>query len=827
MRRRLWAAVIIGAAVGLTVVLGFRPFVVARLQSRARALGARVEVAHVAPTWAGVRLRGVRVEIDDVPGLTVEVGEMVVGWTSQRPQTIRGVRVRAVGAVGELWREVESWRGKYLASSGAEGSHLELPPVDIDWQDAVDDPEAEVHASGVSLERPAGLLRVAVSKLAGRLLDVSFTADGFGLALTKGDGAYRVAELTTASLTFGLDSDSLAKVASGAGLPRLGPEPSPPNSGATPSGTAASAGSAAPVASGKASHPSAGATEAAVPQPDESSLARLRRAAMLRRGLVSLAEKIDSLLASDARVRLEGMRASVALAGERLLLGPGALTIERSEGSVVVALVPDGDTSPAASGEGHDAGETREPSLTFSLRVPLQRASDQSLAVEVRGGPVHLSTLGIREGELGLRDVERASVESEARVVLSADAEVVKLDGHGKLHGVGFFHPKIAGEPLRGMDLAWSAEAEGRLDGSALRVEAAEIDLGELRLLVHGSYQHGEGHALDLTFEVPLVSCQRAFESLPASLVPTLEGMRFAGTVSIKGAARFDTARIDKDYAVDWDGSNSCRVVHAPVAVDVQRFHEPFRKVVYAPDGHEEEVEFGPGTPGWAPYRGISRYMEGAVLTTEDGRFFRHKGFDKEAIVNSIRENLKVGRFQRGASTISMQLAKNLYLRRTKTISRKLEELVLTMYLEQELTKQEMMELYLNVVEFGPMVYGVGPAARHYFHTSAAGLSLGQAMYLSSVLPSPLTHHFGAGGAVSPGWMRKLRSYMKVLHRIKRISDEELDQGLRETVVYGSPSAMSPPDDADAGGITPSEGADPYGDDDEEQAPTWAGPDGP
>jgi membrane peptidoglycan carboxypeptidase len=110
------------------------------------------------------------------------------------------------------------------------------------------------------------------------------------------------------------------------------------------------------------------------------------------------------------------------------------------------------------------------------------------------------------------------------------------------------------------------------------------------------------------------------------------------------------------------------------------------------------------------------------------------------------------------------------------------------MYLEQELTKEQILELYLNVVEFGPMVYGIGPAARHYFSASARELSLGQALYVSSIMPNPKIQHFGAGGAVSETWMSYLRKLMKIARDRDNLNDEELDEGLRETVVRGSPT---------------------------------------
>jgi hypothetical protein len=265
-----------------------------------------------------------------------------------------------------------------------------------------------------------------------------------------------------------------------------------------------------------------------------------------------------------------------------------------------------------------------------------------------------------------------------------------------------------------------------------------------------------------------------------------------AGSFALRGKADIDTANLDRAFFLDWEASNTCRVTEAPASLDVKRFSQPFRRMVYTPEGTQTEIESGPGTPGWAPFSAISKFLPVAVQTTEDGGFFRHHGFDAEAIRNSIRENLRKKRFVRGASTISMQLAKNLYLDRTKNIARKLQEAVLTQYLEQELTKEQILELYFNIVELGPMIYGVGPASRHYFNAPAGDLSLGQALYLSTLLPNPKQQHFGAGGAVTPQWMGFLHKLMRIAHTRKRLSDDELEEGLRETVVRGAPPLLSP-----------------------------------
>ncbi len=553
-----------------------------------------------------------------------------------------------------------------------------------------------------------------------------------------------------------------------------------------------------PVATGSASSapgalpPPAGEIAPVKPKP-HTVHPRVRAARMLHAFMGQLGQRIDGLLEADATVMVGGATAKLGIGDDELNLGPGTLSVVREGGDLVVALEPQ-----LSSEDGSFA-----KSLTFSVRIPLAKgsegepAAERPITGELRGGPVWLALLGVKDGDLGLQDVAQTSLESDARVVLPPDGQTISVDGRGKLHNLSISSKRLAASPLQGVELAWRTRLEAQLDGSSFRVREAEVDLGNIRALLSGTYdRQGEHHKVDVRFEVPIVSCQRTFDSLPEAMVPKLLGMRFAGTLALRGHARFDTGDLDEHYDVDWDGSNSCRIVEAPAELHVTRFNSRFKKLIYTPKAEEQDGWFGPGSDHWVPLSNISHYMVGAVLTTEDGRFFRHRGFDQEAIVNSIRENLKARRFVRGASTISMQLAKNLYLARTKTISRKLQEAILTMYLEQELTKEEMMELYLNVIEYGSMVYGVGPAARHYFNTTPGSLSLGQSLYLASILADPKKQYFGSGGAVTPNHMSYLHKLMKIVNKIGRISDEELEHGLRETVVFGSPAPqLAPPED--------------------------------
>jgi monofunctional glycosyltransferase len=139
----------------------------------------------------------------------------------------------------------------------------------------------------------------------------------------------------------------------------------------------------------------------------------------------------------------------------------------------------------------------------------------------------------------------------------------------------------------------------------------------------------------------------------------------------------------------------------------------------------------------WVPLSQISRHLIHAVVAAEDPKFFGHEGFDWEAIRESAEADLKKGRFARGGSTITQQLAKNLYFTTHKSITRKLRELVVARWLEQDLSKGRILELYLNVIEWGDGVYGCEAAARRYYGKAASALDAQQAAGLAAMIPSP------------------------------------------------------------------------------------------
>jgi monofunctional biosynthetic peptidoglycan transglycosylase len=142
----------------------------------------------------------------------------------------------------------------------------------------------------------------------------------------------------------------------------------------------------------------------------------------------------------------------------------------------------------------------------------------------------------------------------------------------------------------------------------------------------------------------------------------------------------------------------------------------------------------------WKPLDSISANLKNAVLIAEDAAFFQHEGLDFDEIREAIKINAEKMEFARGASTITQQLAKNLYLSPSKNPVRKLKELLLTMSLERRLTKRRIFEIYLNVIEWGDGVYGAEAAARTYFGKSCSDLSDGEAAALAAVIINPLRY---------------------------------------------------------------------------------------
>lgn len=744
------SGVLVGGA-----ALSFGSLVRARAVSAAARRGVELDVGRVRPGLTGIWLKDVTVRAEKLPGVTAHLDALRVrvGWgLGLSGLELHGAQIELRGEADALQRQWAAFRAERAdEESDAPGRapRIAADGVDLTW--FVRSGEPAQHAWGLSYERDGAVERAAAELV--RLHDANLDVEARRprATLRRAGTAPKIVGATARQLE-SLQADGLE-------VSITASEPKAPTPNKDPK---------------KSSF-----------KPDP------QRGPRLRALLGELSAVVSRSLPDGAGLNLEGVALHYHSGEDTLNFGPSTLRVLRFGAQVDWSLAP----KPDASGT----------PLELKLSLPV---AEGDIKAQLRGGPVSLRSLGVREGDFGLIGVELATLQATADVMLAGDGSVLTFSGNGVLDNVSLKRKELSPTPLSGIHAAFRARGSASLDGAKLELEDGELALGEVRVQGSGKlFRSDRGTQLRWTGGVPLAACQAFLDATPRGLTPLLTGLRMTGTFAVQTALDFDSER-PSDTRVKLSVANDCQIQQITPELSPKRFATYWRREVKGPNKQPIEVESGPGSPDWVPFDAISPYMETAVMVCEDGHFPYHRGFDFEAMQNSIRDNLNQGRFARGASTISMQLAKNLYLSREKTLGRKLQEAVLTQLLEQELSKQQLMELYLNVIEYGPGVYGIGPAAKYYFNKRPSELTLAQSLYIASILSNPERQHFDPDGKVSLGWTRYLQKLMHIAKKIGHISEEQLATGLTEQVAFHvadtgatMPAGSFPADGAD----TPSE----------------------
>ena len=241
-----------------------------------------------------------------------------------------------------------------------------------------------------------------------------------------------------------------------------------------------------------------------------------------------------------------------------------------------------------------------------------------------------------------------------------------------------------------------------------------------------------------LSIHKPTFPSQLMFESLPKGLFNNLEGIETKGNISyhldffvdlaLPDSLKFYSELKPEGFKIQHYGKTNLAFINDAFEYTAFEAGEPIRTFMV-----------GPENPNFRSFSQIPDFLKYALLTSEDGWFFFHQGFVPDAFRESIVTNIKQKRFARGGSTISMQLVKNVYLNRNKTVARKLEEVLIVWLIEnlRLVSKERMYEVYLNVIEWGPGIYGANEAARFYFEKDVSKLTLAECIFLASIVPRP------------------------------------------------------------------------------------------
>ena len=311
------------------------------------------------------------------------------------------------------------------------------------------------------------------------------------------------------------------------------------------------------------------------------------------------------------------------------------------------------------------------------------------------------------------------------------------LDGFASIANLKINHPKIARKDV----VIKNARFDYRflLGSNFISIDSSStVQLNKIKLHPYLSYDNEKDTVYRLKVALPKMVAQDFISSLPDGLFTNFQGMEATGTFDYKLDFKYNVNK-PNDLVFDSNLKKENLKITKYGKANLNKLNGEFIYRAIIKDVLQRPVLVGNTNPNFTPLEQISPYLRKSVLTTEDPSFFSHRGFINEAFKQSIVKNIKTKKFSRGASTISMQLVKNVFLTREKTLSRKLEEILLVYILENNriASKERMLEVYFNIIEWGPNIYGIGEASQFYFQKRPSELDLKECLYLARIIPSP------------------------------------------------------------------------------------------
>lgn len=320
---------------------------------------------------------------------------------------------------------------------------------------------------------------------------------------------------------------------------------------------------------------------------------------------------------------------------------------------------------------------------------------------------------------------------------IDMDGGELHIDGFTSIANLQVNHEKIAGKDVIIKDATFDYHL--LFGESFIAIDSSSTaKLNRIAFHPYVEYNNEKDKIYKLKIAIPKMKAQDFIESLPEGLFTHFEGMEAEGNFDYHLDFQYNK---NKPNGIVFDSNlnkEGLKIIKYGEA-NLNKLNGEFVYRAIIDDVPQRPVYVGSRNPNYAPLGSITPYLRKAVLTTEDPSFFSHKGFINDAFKQSIVKNIKTKKFTRGASTISMQLIKNVFLTREKTLSRKLEEILLVYILENNriVSKERMLEVYFNIIEWGPNIYGIGEASYFYFEKSPSQLSLNECLFLANIIPSP------------------------------------------------------------------------------------------
>ncbi|MEE2757583.1 MAG: biosynthetic peptidoglycan transglycosylase [Myxococcota bacterium] len=369
---------------------------------------------------------------------------------------------------------------------------------------------------------------------------------------------------------------------------------------------------------------------------------------------------------------------------------------------------------------------------------------------------------------------------------------ILNIKADGRLDEFWLFHKALSEKPVGGVPLSFSGQLDAEIGqlkkpGFGLRLSNAFFKIGQLMTNVKAEIGSVDGSLettkLQLALESPMVQAAVLNDALPKGLLPRLEPIKATGMLGLKAGLFIDFSNFDATRLKIEMPRKRFRIktINPEIRRKLRSLRSSFKleHTLTTKTGTEvkQTRRVGPNTANWVNIENVPSVLPEAIRIQEDGGFFGHKGISEYHIRGSLISNLKAGRFRRGGSTITMQLARNLFLTKSKTLSRKIQEIIMAYMLDGDgvyCTKFQILELYINIVELGPDIYGIKEAAKHYFDKDPAALSPVEIAWIVRLLPGPrLYYRSFRRGQLSHSRVKKINSLLARLVKKDLIAPEQ------------------------------------------------------
>jgi hypothetical protein len=437
-----------------------------------------------------------------------------------------------------------------------------------------------------------------------------------------------------------------------------------------------------------------------------------------------------------------------------------------------------------APSEGLAIAWTAGAEQLWSLRAERLAAGE---VFRLRRGEGSLLDAGVVDGAADL-----TRTDGVARVTIDLRARGLRVGSVPEPWARGSAEPTY-GLPSDGalrLEGTWNA-AEGTLEVPRFRLMAGGADLSGALALTDVTTDP----QIDLSLAVDRVDFARVFGSSgiepPRALAfqPGSPGALDLGAASLQARVR-GHVRDARSFTV----SQKLDFTKPPHPIPaLERLRGDFETEVTTAGGARRVILVSPESPDFIPLPEVPPLFVKTLLLAEDTSFFGHRGIDLSEIPPALITNWERGGVARGASTITQQLAKNLFLSRDKNVGRKLQELCLSLLLESTLPKERILEIYLNVIEWGPDLYGLRPAARRYFDKEPKELTPREIAFLVALIPGPVKYQRSfADGTLSPGFRPLVDELLAKVHSVGGLSDQEYDAARAEALAVRTAASVGP-----------------------------------